>query len=80
MVFGLYVVVVRLWNASRASYSFVITPIVTVLLSVWLDEEPVGIAFVFGGILVLAGVYVGALRPLLRTGTTAAPEAQDVEA
>ena len=61
-VFVLYVVVVRRWSASRAAYSFVLIPIVTVLLSAWIDDEPVGPALVAGGSLVLAGVYVGALR------------------
>lgn len=61
-VFVLYVVVVRLWSASRAAYSFVLIPFVTVLLSAWIDDEPVGAALVLGGLLVLAGVYVGALR------------------
>ena len=62
-VFVLYVVVVRLWSASRAAYSFVLIPIVAVLLSAWIDDEPIGVALVLGGLLVLAGVYVGALRP-----------------
>jgi drug/metabolite transporter (DMT)-like permease len=62
-VFVLYVVVVRLWSASRAAYTFVLIPIVTVLLSAWLDDEPIGLGLVLGGVLVLAGVYVGALRP-----------------
>jgi drug/metabolite transporter (DMT)-like permease len=62
-VFVLYVIVVRLWSASRAAYGFVLIPIVTVLLSAWLDDEPIGPSLVVGGALVLAGVYVGALRP-----------------
>jgi len=62
-VFVLYVVVVRLWSATRAAYTFVLIPLVTVLLSAWIDDEPVGAGLVFGGLLVLAGVYVGALRP-----------------
>jgi drug/metabolite transporter (DMT)-like permease len=63
LVFVLYAVVIKLWNASRAAFAFVLTPVVTVLLSVWLDDEPVTEALVFGGALVLAGVYVGAIRP-----------------
>jgi drug/metabolite transporter (DMT)-like permease len=63
VVFVLYIVVIRLWSASRAAYGFVITPVVTVLLSAWLDDEPVTAALVLGGALVLVGVYVGALRP-----------------
>jgi EamA-like transporter family len=63
VVFLLYLVVLRYWAASRASYGFVIIPFVTVVLSAWLDNEPVGVGLVLGGLLVLAGVYVGALRP-----------------
>ena len=61
-VFVLYIVVVRLWSASRAAYTFVLIPVVTVFLSAWIDEEPIGRALVLGGVLVLSGVYVGALR------------------
>ena len=60
-------VVLRHWAASRASYGFVIIPFVTVVLSAWLDNEPVGVGLVLGGLLVLAGVYVGALRPAVLT-------------
>ena len=63
VVFGLYVFVLRHWSASRAAYLFSITPVVTVLLSAWLDDEPIGAGLVVGGLLVLAGVYVGAIRP-----------------
>lgn len=62
-VFLLYLVVLRYWTATRAAYGFVIIPFVTVLLSTRLDDEPVTIGLVIGGLLVLAGVYVGALRP-----------------
>jgi drug/metabolite transporter (DMT)-like permease len=63
VVFLLYLVVLRYWAASRASYGFVIIPFVTLVLSAWLDNEPVGVGLVLGGLLVIAGVYVGALRP-----------------
>jgi drug/metabolite transporter (DMT)-like permease len=63
VVFLLYLVVLRYWTASRASYGFVIIPVVTLVLSAWLDNEPVGVGLVLGGLLVMAGVYVGALRP-----------------
>ncbi len=61
-VFLLYLFVLGRWAASRAAYSFVLIPIVTVVLSAWLDDEPVGPGLVVGGLLVLVGVYVGALR------------------
>jgi drug/metabolite transporter (DMT)-like permease len=63
VVFVLYVVVLRYWEASRAAYEFVLIPIVTVVLSMWLDDEPLGVGLLLGGPLVLIGVYVGALRP-----------------
>jgi drug/metabolite transporter (DMT)-like permease len=63
VVFLLFLVVLRYWAASRAAYGFVIIPVVTVLLSARLDNEPVTASLVLGGLLILAGVYVGALRP-----------------
>jgi drug/metabolite transporter (DMT)-like permease len=63
IVFVLYLFVLRHWAASRAAYAFVISPFVTVILSAWLDDEPIGFGLVLGGALILAGVYVGALRP-----------------
>ncbi len=62
-VFALYLFVLRRWPASMAAYQFVLIPVVTVLVSSWLDGETVTIALVAGGLLVLAGVYVGALAP-----------------
>ena len=64
-VFVLYLYVLERWPASRTAYVFVLIPFVTVALSAWLDDEPVGGGLVLGGLLVLAGVYVGALRPAL---------------
>jgi drug/metabolite transporter (DMT)-like permease len=62
VVFALNLVVLARWPASRFAYLFVLVPIVTVVLSAWLDDEPVGAGLVLGGLLVLGGVYVGALR------------------
>jgi drug/metabolite transporter (DMT)-like permease len=61
-VFLFYLVVLQHWTASRASYVMVLIPFVTVLLSAWLDDEPIGAGLVLGGPLILAGVYVGVLR------------------
>ena len=58
-----YLVVLRYWAASRAAYGFVLTPFITVMLSAWLDDEPIHVGLILGGLLVLAGVYVGVLRP-----------------
>ena len=62
VVFVLNLYVLARWTASRFAYLFVLVPIVTVVLSAWLDDEPVGPGLVLGGLLVLGGVYVGALR------------------
>jgi drug/metabolite transporter (DMT)-like permease len=62
VVFVLYLVVIRRWGASRAAYTFVVIPFVTIVLSGWLDDEPVAPGLLLGGLLVLAGVYVGALQ------------------
>jgi drug/metabolite transporter (DMT)-like permease len=61
-VFLLYVFVLRRWAASRAAYAFLFSPIVSLGLSAWVDDEPVSAGLVLGGFLVLGGVYVGALR------------------
>jgi drug/metabolite transporter (DMT)-like permease len=73
IVFVLYVLVLRYWSASRVAYGFAITPVVTVLVSAWLLDEPVGFALIVGGALVLAGVYVGVLRPAATGAPAAAP-------
>jgi drug/metabolite transporter (DMT)-like permease len=62
VVFVLYLVVLRYWEASRAAYEFVLIPVFTVALSTWLDDEQLGFGLLLGGPLVLVGVYIGALR------------------
>lgn len=61
-VFLLQVFVVQHWTASRSAYVMVLIPFVTVALSAWLDQEPITTGFAIGGLLVLVGVYIGALR------------------
>jgi drug/metabolite transporter (DMT)-like permease len=63
VVFLLIVFVLQHWSASRAAYVMVLIPFVTVGLSALLDQEPLGPGLVLGGLVVLTGVYVGALRP-----------------
>jgi hypothetical protein len=53
-----------LLGAPGAAYGFVRIPFATVLLSAWLDNEPLGIGLLLGRLLVLSGVYVRALRPM----------------
>lgn len=63
VVFILWVYVLKRWKASRAAYNFVLLPPITLIFSAWILDERVGIELVFGGLLVLTGVYIGALRP-----------------
>jgi drug/metabolite transporter (DMT)-like permease len=63
VVFILWVYVLKRWKASRAAYSFVLLPPITMVFSSWILDERIGIDLVFGGLLVLTGVYIGALRP-----------------
>jgi drug/metabolite transporter (DMT)-like permease len=70
-VFALFVFVVRRWTASATSYQFVLYPFVTVALSAAIANESVTGAFLLGGALVLAGVFVGAF-----TGRKASPAPQ----
>ena len=62
VVFTLYVVMPRYWDASRVNYGFVIVPIVTVLISARLLDEQLTLGLAGGGVLVLFGVDLGALR------------------
>jgi drug/metabolite transporter (DMT)-like permease len=63
LLFVLYVVVLNRWAASRAAYLFVLAPFLTFLLSARLDDEPLGPTLAVGAAFIVAGVYVGALRP-----------------
>jgi drug/metabolite transporter (DMT)-like permease len=62
LAFTLYVYVLRRWTASAVSYEGVLIPIVAILLASWLQDEEITWAFAAGSVLVLFGVYVGALR------------------
>ncbi len=69
-LFVLVLLVVRDWSASATSYMFVLFPVVTMLLSAWLADEPMTGQGVVGAGLVMAGVWFGALSPAARNPTT----------
>jgi drug/metabolite transporter (DMT)-like permease len=73
VVFLLQVYVAQRWAASRAAYVMVVIPFVTVTLSAWLDQEPITGSLLVGGLFVLGGVYLGALR----TKATSHPQTQN---
>jgi drug/metabolite transporter (DMT)-like permease len=62
ILFVLVLVVIHRWTASSTSYIFVLMPPVALLLGSTLGGEPVTGATLLGGLVVLAGVYIGALK------------------
>jgi drug/metabolite transporter (DMT)-like permease len=62
LTFILYLQLIERWGPSRSSYAFVVIPVVTIMLSAWLDAEPLTWSLLVGAPLVLLGVYLGALR------------------
>jgi len=63
VLYILWVYVLKRWEASRAAYNFVLLPPLTLFFSYFITGEDVGVELVFGGLLILIGVYIGALRP-----------------
>lgn len=59
--FLLFLFILKRWTASRTSFSFVVAPLVTVLLATTLAGEQITWNFMIGGVLVLSGVLFGAL-------------------
>jgi len=66
VVFGLFIFILSRWTASAASYQFVLTPFITLPAAAWLLDEPLTI----GALVVVAGVYIGALHPSSRKDVT----------
>ncbi|MGH2793662.1 MAG: DMT family transporter [Actinomycetota bacterium] len=62
VVFVLYLYVLKSWTASATSYEFVLIPIFGILYSAWLLDEEITVQFVVGSLLILLGVYFGAIR------------------
>ena len=60
-LFYLVVYVIQQWTATAASYGVVLAPFVTVPLGALLAGEKITAGLLVGGILVLAGVFLGAL-------------------
>ena len=68
-LFVLILLVVRRWTASATSYAFVLFPVVTIALGAWFADEPVTVDGLVGAVLVMAGVWFGALSPAARRDT-----------
>lgn len=75
VAFTLSVVVLKYWEASRAAYIAVLIPFVTTLLAVLILDEELTASLLIGGVLIIGGVWIGALAV-----TGHAPVAGPVEA
>lgn len=63
IVFALFLFILSRWTASAASYQFVLTPLITFPAAAWLLGEALTWPMVLGALIVLGGVYIGALHP-----------------
>jgi drug/metabolite transporter (DMT)-like permease len=62
-LFVLSLLLVRRWSPSATSYGIVLFPLVTPVLEWWLSGVPITVAFVVAAVLVMSGVWFGALAP-----------------
>jgi drug/metabolite transporter (DMT)-like permease len=60
-LFVLFLWTIERWTASGMSYMFVLMPVVATVLAIFVLDEPVTAAAAAGGLLVVLGVFVGAL-------------------
>ncbi|MBD0328622.1 MAG: EamA family transporter [Thermoleophilia bacterium] len=61
-LFWLFLFVVQRWTASASTYSLPLMPVVAIGLAAVLADEGIGWLEAAGGLLVIAGAYVGVLR------------------
>jgi drug/metabolite transporter (DMT)-like permease len=62
LTFALLLYLLHRWPASRVAYQFVLAPIVAILVAAPVLGEPIEPAIIAGTALVIAGVWLGALR------------------
>jgi drug/metabolite transporter (DMT)-like permease len=62
-LFWLFLFVVQRWTASASTYAIPLMPVVAVALAAVFAGEAVELEQAAGGLLVIAGAYVGALQP-----------------
>ncbi len=65
-VFALTIYVIKNWTASASAYMFVLFPFITMAMSAWLARESISLTLSLGAVLVLAGVYTGAIANNIR--------------
>lgn len=73
-LFVLVLLIVRRWTASASSYMFVLFPVVTMVLDAWLTGAPITAQALTGAVLVMLGVWFGALSPGARAAAGVAEQ------
>lgn len=61
--FVMVLYVLKRWTASATSYALVLMPIVTIISSALITDEPITPALLLGGVFVMGGVYLSVLAP-----------------
>ena len=70
VTFGLSLYVIKKWTASASSYTFVLMPIVTVIMGAWLINESITVPFLAGAVFVLSGAYIGSFANIEQVKNT----------
>src|SRR5690606_9934966 len=70
-LFGLTLLLIRRWAPSATAYVLVVVPMVTLLLEAAIANVPLALAAVIGAVLVMVGVWLGALSGGRRKPATA---------
>ena len=81
-LFTLFVFALQRWRASAVSYTTLLMPLVSVTVATVVTHERFSPSFLLGGVIMLAGVYVGAflrIRPG-RTSASSLPECLPIDA
>lgn len=73
-LFSLSLYVLSRWTASATSYAFLLMPVSSVIIAALLVGEVITISFVIGVALVIAGVWLGAIRRAARSEGPPCPE------
>jgi drug/metabolite transporter (DMT)-like permease len=61
LMFYMFLVVLNRWTASATSYILLLIPVATIIIAAWLLDEQVSTQFLIGSVIVVAGVWLGAI-------------------
>jgi drug/metabolite transporter (DMT)-like permease len=73
-LFVLFLWTIKRWTASGMSFMFVLMPVVATVLGIFILDEPVTAPAAAGGLVVVLGVYVGALSGKRRPAESTVPD------